>query len=303
MRTGHTSGVDLRLLNTFRVVAETGSVTAASTVLLTGQPALSRQLQQLERETGAALFARTGGRLRLTAAGRTFLEAAIEVLDRAAAATSLAEALAAGRLTRVHMAAPTTTLTDVLAPFLATLRPEDPLATVEEAHFTDAVDALGTRVDLTILTAPPPHHLSSRQVAVLPVWAYVNAAHPLAGDSEIPVERLVGDRLILLDSTFRPRVVVDEALIEAGLSAPEIVECHNPQVAQALAAAGRGIAVVSDDPRFDLVPLRIRARHGLLMLTLYAAWDPRHHAAAELDRLAVRLRRFCVDRYGASVAG
>ena len=89
---------------------------------------------------------------------------------------------------------------------------------------------------------------------------------------------------------------MDEALIEAGLSAPEIVECGNPQVAQALAAAGRGIAVVSDDPRFDLVPLRIRGRHGLLTLTLHAAWDPRHHAAAELERLAVRLRDFCAMR-------
>ena len=295
--------MDLRLLTTFRVVAETGSVTAASSILHTGQPALSRQLQQLEREIGAALFTRSGGRLRLTAAGRTFLDAAIEVLNRAQAAQALAEDLAAGRLTRVRMAAPTTTLTDVLAPFLATLSPHDPLATVEEAHFADAIDALGTRVDLAILTAPPPHHLSTRQVAVLPVWAYVSAEHPLAGDSEIPVERLVEDRLILLDSTFRPRVVVDEALIDAGLAAPEIVECRNPQVAQALAAAGRGIAVVSDDPRFDLVPLRIRSRHGLLTLTLHAAWDPRHHAAAELDRLAVRLRRFCVDRYGPGVAG
>jgi DNA-binding transcriptional LysR family regulator len=139
-------------------------------------------------------------------------------------------------------------------------------------------------------------------VAVLPVWAYVNATHPLAADSEIAVERLVDDRLILLDSTFRPRVLVDEALIEAGLSAREVVECRNPQVAQALAAAGRGIAVVSDDPRFDLVPLHIRSQHGLLTLTLHAAWDPRHHAATELQRLAVRLRDFCVARYGPSVA-
>ena len=303
MLPGHTASVDLRLLTTFRVVAESGSVTAASAILHIGQPALSRQIQQLERETGATLFSRSGGRLRLTAAGRTFLDAAREVLERADAATALAESLAAGRLTRVHMAAPTTTLTDVLAPFLATLSDDDPLATVEEAHSADAIEALGTRVDLAILTTPPPRHPQTRPVAVLPVWAYVNAAHPLAGDSEVPVERLVEDRLILLDRTFRPRVLVDEALIQAGLSAPEIVECHHPQVAQALAAAGRGIAVVSDDPRFDLVPLRIRSRHGLLTLTLHAAWDPRHHAAAELERLAVRLHDFCVARYGASVAG
>ena len=290
--------VDLRLLSTFRTVAELGSVSAASRRTLVGQPALTRQLQQLERQVGLALFAREGGRLVLTPGGRRFLDAAVEVLETAETARSLARSLAAGRLDRVRAAAPTTTLTDVLAPFLATLAPDDPLITVEEAHAAEAVAGLRSRYDLALVTAPPPAALRSQQVAVLPVWAHVAPGHPLATGDEVPVAELAGHRLLVLGPTARSRQVLDAGLVEAGVAPQELLECSNPQVAQALAAAGRGVAVLSDDPRFDLVPLRVRTAGGALTLTLHAAWDGRHHAADELAGLAGRLRRFCAERYG-----
>src|SRR5665213_549528 len=49
---------------------------------------------------------------------------------RAQAAAEAAATLAAGRLQHIRIAAPGTTLTDILAPFLATLRPDDPLPAV-----------------------------------------------------------------------------------------------------------------------------------------------------------------------------
>lgn len=290
--------VDLRLLTTFRTVAELGSVSAASRRTHVGQPALTRQLQQLERQVGLVLFARDGGRLVLTPGGRRFLAAAVEVLDTAEAARSLARSLAAGRLDRVRAAAPTTTLTDVLAPFLATLAPDDPLVTVEEAHADDALAGLRSRYDLAIVTAPPPASLRSEQVAVLPVWAHVAPRHPLAAGGEVALTELVAHRLLVLGRTTRSRRVLDEALVAAGVAAPELLECSNPQVAQGLAAAGRGVAVLSDDPRFDLVPLRVGTPAGSLTLTLHAVWDGRHHAADQLALLAERLRDFCAERYG-----
>ena len=291
------------MLTTFRTVAELGSVSAASRALLVGQPALTRQLQQLERQLGLELFARDGGRLALTPGGGRFLEAAVEVLDRAQAAQALARSLAAGRLAHVRAAAPTTTLTDVLAPFLATLAPDDPLITVEEEHYAEAVRGVRSRYDLAIVTAPPPADLRSRRIAVLPVWAHVAPGHPLAGDPEPSVADLAGHRLLVLRATARSRRVLDEGLVEAGVAASELLECSNPRVAQGLAAAGRGVAVLSDDPRFGLVPRRIRTRDGHLTLTLHAAWDGRHHAAGELAALADRLADFCAQRYGDGAPG
>ncbi|KRB80480.1 hypothetical protein ASE01_03185 [Nocardioides sp. Root190] len=290
--------MDLRLLTTFSTVADLGSVSAAAAALHVTQPALSRQVQQLERQVGVSLFHRHHRRLSLTAAGHTFLAAARDVLTSSEAARSLAEALAAGRLERVRAAAPTTTLTDVVAPFLATLGPEDPLITVQEAHSAQAVDGLLDHLDLAVLTIPPPRHLASATVAELPVWAYVHADHPYAGRDAVPVAELADQRLLVLDPGSRPRTLLDEALLRATIAPREVAECSNPQVAQALAAARRGVAVVSDDPRFDLERALVLDASGTpLSLRLVAAWDPQHHAATELAAIAARLAGFCAERY------
>lgn len=294
--------MDLRLLITFREVARLGSVSAAASELLVSQPALSRQIQQLERALGLSLFTRTGRNLQLTAAGRQFLTACESVLSAVDSAESLASSLAAGRLSHVHVVAPATTLTDVVAPFLAELRPHDPLITVDEGSYATALASLGMAADLVVLTAPPPRTLSTTVIAELPVWAYVPAQSPLATRQELTVAELAREQLIVLDATARPRRLLDEAFISEGVTTSNPVECRNAQVAQALAAAGRGVAVVSDDPRFDLVPLPIGSRHGRLRITLHAAWDPAHHAASELSLVAERLAAFCTARYGPVVA-
>ncbi len=119
------------------------------------QPALSRQIRQLETELGVELFARAAGRLQLSAAGRQFLPHAQDVLRRADGARNAARSYAAGRLERITIAAPTTTLTDVIAPFLATLGPDDPMPTVLESDPREAYDALRHGADLAIATEPP----------------------------------------------------------------------------------------------------------------------------------------------------
>jgi DNA-binding transcriptional LysR family regulator len=60
------------------------------------QPPLSRQIQLLERELGAALFDRTSRRVGLTGAGRTLLPNARELLDLSAETTSDVRRVAAG---------------------------------------------------------------------------------------------------------------------------------------------------------------------------------------------------------------
>ena len=84
--------VELRHLRAFVVVAEEAHVGRAAKRLFISQPALSRQLQQLEREVGAPLLIRTPQGVELTETGT-------ELLDRAHVALEAAEdALAVGRL-------------------------------------------------------------------------------------------------------------------------------------------------------------------------------------------------------------
>jgi hypothetical protein len=61
--------VDLRHFRSFVVVAEEGHIGRAARRLFITQPALSRQIQQLEREIDAPVLARTAHGVELTEAG------------------------------------------------------------------------------------------------------------------------------------------------------------------------------------------------------------------------------------------
>lgn len=290
--------MELRTLNYFVAVVDTGSVSAAATALRITQPAVSRQIRQLERELGIELFTRRAGRVVLSAAGRSFLPHAKEVLQRADSARMAARSLAAGRLEHVKIAAPTTTLTDVITPFLATLLPEDPMPAVFESDSADALAALRHDTDLAIVTERPGKEFSSTPVAVLPVWAYVRKDHPWAERASVSLNELADEPLLVLTRAFRPRLIIENACGRERLTSLNMIECCDPQVALALAAAGRGIPLVSDDPRFELHPLGIDHDDARLHIELFAVWDPAHHAAASLRLLVDRLRAFCIARYG-----
>jgi DNA-binding transcriptional LysR family regulator len=294
--------VELRHVRYFLAVVDAGSLTGASALVHVTQPSLSRQLRLFERSLGIRLFSRMGGRLVLSAAGRQFVPVARDLAHRADAAAEAAATLAAGRLQYLRIAAPGTTFTDVLAPFLATLRPDDPLPAVSQEPPQLIYEALRAGADLAISTERPPAGLASQPLAVLPIWAYVPPAHRWAGRGSVTVADLVNERLLLLTGDYSPRRVLDHWVERAGLSYSSMLEFGTPQVAQAVAAAGRGIAVVSDDARFGLHPLDITGPRGALHIRLYAAWDREHHAATAIAAVAKRLSDYCVQRYGPQVA-
>ncbi|XHR28653.1 MAG: LysR family transcriptional regulator [Chthoniobacteraceae bacterium] len=74
---------DLNLLRAFVAIVESGSISAAARNLRLGQPTLSRQLQALEEQCGAALLRRDTHRMSLTGTGHRFLEDARALLSLA----------------------------------------------------------------------------------------------------------------------------------------------------------------------------------------------------------------------------
>lgn len=297
--------MDSRLLRYFVAVAEEGSVSAAADALHITQPALSRQIRRLEQDLGLILFDRGELRLRLTPEGREFLETARTVLQAHAHAQDFADRLASGRLRTVSLAAPRTTLIDVVAPFVATFTAEDPVPSVVEVGGDERPHRLVADHDLVIAPQSPGDDVDSRLIAELPVWAYVPAHHGWAGRTEVSLEELTEEQLVVTTTDFKARRLLDAALDLADLTPRSLLEVRHGRVAQALAAAGRGAAVVTDDPHFDLTPVRIRTgpenSHRPLHTRLHASWRHGHHAAEALERLVSRLREFSAQRYGPTV--
>ncbi|GAB6986994.1 LysR family transcriptional regulator [Nocardioides pyridinolyticus] len=292
--------MELRSLRAFVAVADRGTVSAAAAGLHVAQPALSRTLQQLESELGVPLFDRARGRLSLSAAGRQLLPLARRCLDEAAELRSAAGYIAAGRLRDITIAASATTLADVISPFVATLRADDPTPHLRTTEGQDAARAVEGGADLVVTAASGVGALDSARVGSFPVWAYVPATHPWAARATVTLEDLGTTTVIVPPRGFLARAAIDSAgAAGAALAWSTRVEASDGTVAQALAAAGRGVALVSDDPRFDLRQLPVVDADGAsLRFDLHAVWDRRHLAAATLRDMAERIAAFTAERYG-----
>ncbi|WP_460963564.1 LysR family transcriptional regulator [Parasphingorhabdus pacifica] len=72
--------VELRHLRALAAIGDEGTITGAAVVLAISQPALSRTLEQLEKQVGVVLVERTTRRLNLTGAGQRLWEHAHRIL-------------------------------------------------------------------------------------------------------------------------------------------------------------------------------------------------------------------------------
>ena len=108
----------LRQARTFVTVAELGTVSKAALHLRIAQPALSRQIIDLEHELGLRLFDRVGRRLLLTGEGEQLLPGCRLLLNCASAVTEQAQLLTQGDAGVLKIAGSPQHIESVLSGFL-----------------------------------------------------------------------------------------------------------------------------------------------------------------------------------------
>jgi DNA-binding transcriptional LysR family regulator len=156
----HCCMLDVTRLRVLAAVARHGSVTAAARALNYAQPSVSHHLARLEAETGTRLVERSGRGIRLTDAGRLLAGRAEEILGRLNAAEQELAAHVGQREERIRLAGFPSALATVVPAAAARLRAEYPGAELlmAEAEPQTAVRMLRAgRVDIALVFAYVQH--------------------------------------------------------------------------------------------------------------------------------------------------
>jgi DNA-binding transcriptional LysR family regulator len=277
--------MDLRHARTFVTVAELGTVSKAALRLRIAQPALSRQLMDLEHQLGLRLFDRVGRRLLLTGEGEQLLAGCRALLNFASAVTEQAELLRHGDTGVLKIAGSPQHIESVLSQFLHRYAQRYPQVQVKISE--------GTGSDiLTLLERGEIHlgqnllhavKLDERHYGSIPLGSVelLAVCHPsiaLGPRRTIEVARLADFPLLLMDGGFGFRRAFDAASRMAGLKPTIRFESRNPHTLLALAEAGHGVAIVPSQlqcHRYQVRIVGLTYRGRSLREPLTISWDKR----------------------------
>src|SRR5215813_11372393 len=245
--------MELRHLRYFLVVGEVLNFTKAAARLRVAQPALSRQIQDLEDEIGVDLLHRSPRGVTLTAEGKLFLEEVRELLKRADESVERVRALARGEYGELHIGYIPIPTVEILPPAIEAFRKAVPhVKLVLHDLSTDELIA-GLRDDaleLAIMVQPIGEQTIEIEFETLRgyVWCVaLSRAHPLARLKSIPLEKLAGEKLVTLNRKgYSEYHRILEHIFATVSAKPRIaMECDSESSLFMEVEAGRAIAVVT----------------------------------------------------------
>lgn len=183
-----------RHLRVVCAIAEFGSLTKAAAALGMSQPALTRQVQRMERALGGPLFSRDGAGSTPTALGNYVLSRARAVLPALDELIAEADSLAAGRgsLDRIRFGSALGPLAAGLVPHLRMLTPTASInLRTEHSNAVLAELVASKRLELAALGEYPGYQtplkpdLEKQVIATEPVFVLLSDTHPFAPHEEI----------------------------------------------------------------------------------------------------------------------
>lgn len=246
------SSIDPRRLETFRVVAAAGKITAASQQLHLSQPAVTAQLRQLEDQVGTPLVQRGARGVSLTDAGRELYDVAQRMhrlLEDAEAALRRPHGATSGELV---LAASTTIASYVLPSLLASfLRRQGAAGVRLEVGNTEQV--LGWMHEGKVPLGLVEGHARAAGVhlerfVVDELVAVVAGEAPPALARVRRPEELAGVPIIWREPGSGTRAVVERALRRLGArrgSRPGDLQLGGTEAIKAAVAQGLGIGILS----------------------------------------------------------
>ncbi len=245
--------MELRHLRYFLAVGEALNFTRAAAQLRVAQPALSRQVQDLEDEIGVDLLKRSPRGVTLTAEGRLFLEEVRELLKRADESVEKVRALARGEYGELRVGYAPTPTVEILPPALAAFQKAVPRVKVLLHDLSSDELIAGLRdatLELAIMVQPAGEQTTGIEFELLrtyPLSVAMAAAHPFARLKSIALEKLAAEPLIgLRRKDYSEYYHFLDRLFAPIRAKPRIaVECDSASSLITEVEAGRGIALAT----------------------------------------------------------
>ena len=228
--------MDLRHLRTFATVAEQRTVSKAALLLRIAQPALSRQIKELEEELGLRLFDRVRRRLILTGEGEQLLADCRSVLGAVGSFGERAQQLRGADTGILRIAATPQSMEGIVSTFLhqyAKRRPNVQIKLSEAvgSNLLAVLERGDVHVSICLMRAiqSDDHPFDSFP---LPPLEFLAACHPrleLGSAGNVDISKLAPHPLLLLDSSFAVRNTFDAACRLAGFKPNIFIESRSPQ--------------------------------------------------------------------------
>lgn len=273
--------MDVRQLRYVVAVARTSHFTHAAAELGVAQPALSQAIALLEKRMAVTLFDRSRRRVRLTAAGRLFVERAEKILAEFDSLQSNMQEHAQLLRGQINVGAMVfffhgkSQLSAVIADFIK-IHPGVDL-TVSNSTVSDSLDALRSgQIDVALLNITEDAAYSDLEFAVVghdDIVAALPPGHRLGRRERIKFSELRDEAFVV----YKPGSTMHAALIrlgrKAGFTPRPAVHSQNIILVRALVSASVGVSIgpksylMSPGPPVEVVALDPTQRVSITMAT------------------------------------
>ena len=247
---GKRDEMELRNISTFVRVAEVQNFSKTALQLGYSQSAVTMQIKQLEEELNTQLFERIGKHVKLTEAGQRFLPRALEVLEavRRAERSVQAPEHITGSL---RIGTSESHLISVLPPVImefGKICPDVEVST-HTASISDLFHMLKQNdIDLLFFLDEKTYSPEWIRVAERPEAIYFVASvdSDLAGEKNIPLERLLREPLFLTEKGISYRYAMEQVLAAKGIELHPFLETGNTDVITSILLRNRGISFLPE---------------------------------------------------------
>ena len=239
--------LNLDQLRAFVEVVAHGSFTAAAKQLNLTQPAVTHQVQELERRLNVTLVERLGKRAHLTQAGEKLIEHARSLLEEDSRTLSDMRRFTDGWLGRVRIGTSMTVLMYLLPPLLRQLKTDYPLLEINlKAGLTSTTLEMlkANALDLGLCALPiedaafeVTHLFEDELVAILPAGLGPTP-------KKVTPASLADCPLILTNQNSALRRTINDWLTQAGPPPKPVMEFDNVEAIKSVVAVGLGASIV-----------------------------------------------------------